>query len=235
MHQESKPLTSDTGAQSVKGASGKDDLIALQDRIPLFELKKFEYEMAQDMLKHYDTLNWQIGSILIAGVLLLTGLAINKEVIELMRRSLSVGIPIAFGIPILSFVILRTWLAWFSRHRQLYNFRNEVIQSIEVQLGMFHYLKVAQAKIRGEEKSGHREEKLDHLEMARSRARYDPEDPKENWWPLFPGNERLSGHSGDKLARRLAYGIPITQLVMLTLMLSQGRAAQLFQLIRRIL
>lgn len=58
------------------------------------ELKKFEYKMAQDMLKHYDTLNWQIGSILIAGVLLLTGLAINKEVIELMRLSLSLGISI---------------------------------------------------------------------------------------------------------------------------------------------
>lgn len=123
---------------------------------------------------------------------------------------------------------------WFNRHRKLYNFRNEVIQSIELQLGMFHYLKVAQARIEGDTAASNRDEKLAHLEKARSRAGYNPEGPQENWWPLFPENEELTGKSGDGLAKRLAYGIPITQLILFSLLLFQGRAAQVFQLIRRV-
>lgn len=55
------------------------------------EIKKLEYTAAQDMLKHYDTLNWQIGSVLIAGVVVLTGLIVDTDTIHLMRRTPSIA------------------------------------------------------------------------------------------------------------------------------------------------
>ncbi|MBI4802072.1 MAG: hypothetical protein HY796_06075 [Elusimicrobia bacterium] len=41
-----------------------------------FNKKKLEYTAAQEMLCHYDSLNWQIGAALIAATVILTGLAL---------------------------------------------------------------------------------------------------------------------------------------------------------------
>lgn len=199
-----------------------------QDQARL-EIKKFEYEMAQEMLKHYDSLNWQIGSILIAGVLVLTGLAIDKDLVDLMRLSLPIGLVIALGVPALSLIILGAWWFWFHRHRQLYNYRNEVLQSIEFQLHMFHYLKVAQAVIQGDLKANKRKEKLAWLREARVSARYDAAATNSSneelggHWPLFAENVKLTGLSGAKLAGILALVIPTLQLVVLLLLLIFAR------------
>jgi hypothetical protein len=111
------------------------------------EVKKLEYSAAQDMLKHYDTLNWQIGSILIAGVVVLTGLVVNKDTAELMRCSREVARVLTSGIPGMSLMIMGAWCLWFHRHRDLYNFRNETLHRIEAQLGMYHFLRVAEANL----------------------------------------------------------------------------------------
>lgn len=58
---------------------------------PSTSRRKLEYIAAQEMLRHYDSLNWQIGAILIASTVLLTGMVLNKEVIDLRARDSSVG------------------------------------------------------------------------------------------------------------------------------------------------
>ena len=103
-------------------------------------IKTVEYQMAQEMLRHYDSLNWQIGSILIAAVLVLTGFTLNKDIIVLAQTSTNIRFTITIGIPTFSLFILGIWLLWFRRHRNMYNFRNEVMQRIEFQLGMYHHL-----------------------------------------------------------------------------------------------
>ena len=165
-----------------------------------FEKKKFEYQMAQEMLRHYDALNWQIGSILIAGVVVLTGFVINKDIIELAKKSFEVRWMLNLGIPFLSLFVLGNWLLWFRRHRFLYNFRNEVLHRLEIQLGMYHFLRVAAADIAD----------IEQLASARKRAGHD----SATFTPLYPLGV-LTGLSGYTLAKVLALGIPFAQLVLL--------------------
>ena len=215
------------------------------------EIKKLEYQMAHEMLRHYDTLNWQIGSILIAGVLVLTGLIINKDAIELMGTSLAVGLGITLGLPAISFLILRTWLSWFARHQQLYNFRNEVLHRLEFQLKMYHNLKVAEAKLKGsdagdasrQENDASRQENLERLRQARLAAGYAPtpqdigeagaqRDENEQaggFQPIF-NNEILTGSSGSVLAKRLAWGIPMAQLLLLGYILAVFHVPRLIRI-----
>lgn len=90
------------------------------------------------MLKHYDTLNWQIGSILIGANAVLLGL-----VVGFLGRVGWFGILVAFGVSLFSFILLEAWWRWFWRHKQFYDFRNETLQRIELKLGMFHFLRLA--------------------------------------------------------------------------------------------
>ena len=182
-----------------------------------WEVRKFEYEMAQDMLKHYDTLNWQIGSLLIAGVLVLTGIVVNKDIIEFMGSNRSAGLIIVFGIPLFSIIILGLWLLWFLRHRQLYNYRNETLHRIELKYRMYHFLMVAEA----DKKAGGKP--VARFAKAKLAAGYSPQagdlagntaDDVIEFVPVYT-EEPLGGLRGKYLARSLVILIPATQLIVL--------------------
>jgi hypothetical protein len=108
------------------------------------QLLMFEYERAQEMLIHSDSLIWQIGSILIAGTLVLTGLALNKDTLELLGKGWR-SLLAVIGVPTISFLTLKIWLLWARRHRSFYNFREQVLQRIEFELQFYHFLRVLEA------------------------------------------------------------------------------------------
>jgi len=167
-----------------------------------FEKKKFEYQMAQEMLRHYDALNWQIGSILIAAVLILTGFAVNKDIIDLAKKSPGLHWTLNLGIPFISLFVLFTWLLWFRWHRMLYNFRNEVIHRIEMQLGMYHFLRVAEASS---------DDVSANLQLTK--AKIDAGHDSSAFEPLY--SVALQNPSGYTLAWVLALGIPFGQMILL--------------------
>ena len=169
-----------------------------------FEKKKLEYNAAQEMLRHYDSLNWQIGSILIAATILLTGLVLRKEVIDLMQGNDLLSWLVVLGIPGFSLFILVIWLLWFRRHRELYNFRNETLHRLEVSLGLFHHLRVIEANFSSTPNS----EEMKKLNTAKSNAGYG----ENSFVPFYP--LQLSGPSGFTLANVLAFGIPSFQLAL---------------------
>src|SRR5206468_543937 len=104
------------------------------------QVKLAEYAAAQEMLRHYDTLNWQIGSILIGANALLFGF-----VAGILGRVGWFGLLVAAAVAGFSAFLLHTWWLWFERHMTLYNFRHETMQRIELQLGMYHHLRVVEA------------------------------------------------------------------------------------------
>jgi hypothetical protein len=180
------------------------------------EVRKLEYTAAQEMLKHYDTLNWQIGSILIAGVLVMTGLVVNKDTIELMQASPYAAWAIMAGIPCTSLLILGSWWLWFRRHRDLYNLRNEVFHRIELKLGMFHYLRAAAVDLeqRSSTPDARTAASLQTLAAARREAGY--KEDGEGFVPLY--DVRLSKPSGFGIATFLAMALPELQFTILRLL-----------------
>jgi hypothetical protein len=170
-----------------------------------FEKKKLEYSAAQEMLRHYDSLNWQIGAILIAATIVLTGLVLRKEVIDLIQGKGILSWGVAIGIPAFSLFVLKVWLLWFRRHRDLYNFRNETLHRLEISLGLYHYLRVVEADLANSQDS----EKIKVLAAAKSNAGYT----KGGFVPFY--DRQLSKPSGNALAKVLAYGIPVFQLTLL--------------------
>jgi len=160
------------------------------------EIKKLEYTAAQEMLCHYDSLNWQIGAILIAATFVLTGLALQEGVVASIKQSYYVTL----GIPISSLFILTTWLKWFQRHRALYNLRFETLHRLEIQLGMYHHLRAAEADSR---KSN------EQIVKAKINAGYD----NDGFQPIYP-QDSLPSPSGYNLAKLLTFGIPLLQLIL---------------------
>ena len=182
---------------------------ASQDR----KEKLFEYQAAQEMLRHYDSINWQIGSILIAATLVLTGLTFQKDVIVIIRGCDIASWIIVISVPILSLSVFAIWVLWFRRHRDLYNFRNETLHRLELELGFYHYLRVIETalgpdKLRGKTKDGRTIDEI--LREAREKAGHGTNQFEPFFRPL-----RLSGPSGYTLARILAFGIPILQFAIL--------------------
>lgn len=170
-----------------------------------FETKKLEYQMAQEMLRHYDALNWQIGSIFIAAVLILTGFAVNKDIIDLAKKSQGFRWTWTIGIPFLSWFVLYTWFLWFRRHRSLYNVRNEVLHRLEMQLGMYHFLRIAEVA------NGKAS-----VDPQLSKAKIDAGHDADAFKPLYSvAIERPSGYT---LAKVLAFGIPCAQFILLCLL-----------------
>ncbi|MBK8151343.1 MAG: hypothetical protein IPK58_24890 [Acidobacteria bacterium] len=70
------------------------------------EIKKLEYTSAQEMLKHYDSLNWQIGAVLIAATIVLTGMVLQKETVEIIKLPSGASLILVFGVPSFSLFIL---------------------------------------------------------------------------------------------------------------------------------
>ncbi len=169
-----------------------------------FEKKKLEYNAAQEMLRHYDSLNWQIGAILIAATIVLTGLVLRKEVIDLIQSKGLLSWLVTFGIPAFSLFILTVWQLWFRRHRDLYNFRNETLHRLEIELGLYHYLRIIEVKFSHTQDS----EKAKALAAAKTNAGH----ATEKFVPFY--DLQLSPPSGYMLAKVLAYGIPVFQLII---------------------
>jgi hypothetical protein len=167
-----------------------------------FEKKKLEYVAAQEMLRHYDSLNWQIGSILIAGVIVLTGLVVNKDIVVTMQQSHMTAWTLILSIPVFSAFVLITWWLWFRRHRDLYNLRNEVLHRLERELGMYHFLRVVEADPKSKPDVGNT------LIAAKKAAGYD------GFEPLY-GLSKLTRPSGSTLVAVLAFGIPFIQFLLL--------------------
>lgn len=191
------------------------------------EWKRLEYAMAQDMIKHYDTLNWQIGSILIGAVIVLTGLVFSNDTIQLLKTSPCVGGVLIGGLPLISGLVLYAWYQWFSRHRELYNFRNEVLHRLEQQNGLYHYLRVAEAALMNEERRrrkpfqnktnfSERQREIDRnlkaLRAARKKGRHKDTQGENGFRVLFPA--KLRNRPGHHLARWLAVGIPVIQILL---------------------
>lgn len=136
------------------------------------DIQRFEYAQAQDMLKHYDALNWQVGSILIAGLAALTGFVVNQQAeVDLLKQCI-----VIYGVPFFSLVLLCFWGLWYQRHRFMYNLRNEVLHRLELELGMYHFLKVVDVceNYEGDEKT--KQYKKSILEYAKTRAGYGNKD-----------------------------------------------------------
>lgn len=177
-----------------------------------WERDKFEYQMAQEMLRHYDSLNWQIGAILIAGTLVLTALVFKGDALALLNQSFWPTVSVLLVAPFISFLVLSCWALWFRRHRSLYNLRNEVCHRIEFRYHMFHYLRVVKADL---SKPRHRfRSRGPELEQAAKQAGYKLAGGNEGFQPIYEhdgnGLPRPSGH---KLVWCLALGIPIIQSV----------------------
>ena len=90
---------------------------------------RLEYEKTQDMAIHYDTLNWTIGSILIAGVFIMVGIIGDK--IQLYPY-----------IAAFSFIALLVWRLYYKRHKEIQRIKFTRLQDIEKELRLQQHLKV---------------------------------------------------------------------------------------------
>lgn len=187
-------------------------------------VKIAEYQSAEAMLCHYDNLNWKIGSIFIAGVVLLTGVVLNKDFIEAAEASKYLPHFTLFIIPAFSLFILYCWYMWFERHRGLYNFRNEVLHRLEIQLGMYnHLLNIDKlGSLKGVKNSN----KKKMLEQALREAKENAGHHEDEFRPFFSkdndeneGKEEESFNAnqvaGRNVAKYLTFGIPFFQFIFI--------------------
>jgi uncharacterized protein (DUF433 family) len=185
---------------------------------------QLEYESAQKMLQHYDTLNWQIGSTLMAAVAVLTALTFAKIDLKQFQEFRYTTAFICLGMPAFSFLVLWSWTKWFGRHKSLYDVRNnQVLHRLEFEYGMFHFLAVAERDI-NEKLNGARLDPERRKHFLQSQERIDAAKQRTNvcnFVPLYPevkafsGRPILGGVSGEKLARTLAISIPGAQVMFL--------------------
>ncbi|MFZ6781154.1 hypothetical protein ACO0LD_30335 [Undibacterium sp. Ji83W] len=169
-----------------------------------FEKKKLEYSAAQEMLRHYDSLSWQIGSILIAAVFLLTGLVLRKEAIDLIQSKEFYSFAIVVGLPVFSLFVLLCWLLWYLRCRHLYNLRSETLHRLEIELGFYHHL----LAVEGHSKVGDSKDSNGRLETAKKNAGY----AEDHFYPLIKVD--LSPISGLAIVKIFVWGIPFLQLLL---------------------
>jgi hypothetical protein len=123
------------GEYSVKGLKKfyglSDDYV---DRDVLLD----EYHRTQEMLVHYDNLNWLIGLVLVSSNIIALGFvsfADNRNVV----------FAAAFGG---SFALF-CWVLWFYRHVSIYNVKNDRLYMIEQELGMAQHRMVGYASKNG--------------------------------------------------------------------------------------
>jgi len=93
-----------------------------------------EYKMTQEMLEHYDKLNWQIGSILIGSNLIALG-----SISKFHNNQLVLAIALAGSFSIFS------WMLWYFRHAAIYNIKNDRLYMIENLLNMYQHRMVGYA------------------------------------------------------------------------------------------
>lgn len=99
-----------------------------------------EYELTQQMAIHYDALNWQIGSILIAGIFISIGIIGDRFDIYPLLSAISL-------------FILIIWNRFYFRHKAIQDTKFERLHSIENELNLRQHLIVrerdAQKKLNG--------------------------------------------------------------------------------------
>lgn len=95
-----------------------------------------EYELTQQMAIHYDQMNWQIGSILIACILIGV-VAIHKDIHSY------------FLLSTLSLFVLWIWSKFYFRHKGIQNLKFERLQQIEKELNFKQHLIVKQSDQEG--------------------------------------------------------------------------------------
>jgi len=117
--------------RSMKDCDGysPDCLEKLYKDLPEKEAEKdvllAEYRLTQEMLRHYDNLNWQIGSILI-----------GSNIVALGFISSSSNLNVLFGAAFGGSFSLFAFVIWFFRHVSIYNVKNDRLYIIEYKLGM---------------------------------------------------------------------------------------------------
>jgi hypothetical protein len=85
-----------------------------------------EYQAAQDTYLHHDSLPWQVGGLLIAGVFVFWGFILDKS---------ANPTTIAWA-SLLVTALMSTWVLYAHQVRQIYRCKLDRIQEIERQLGM---------------------------------------------------------------------------------------------------
>ncbi|MCZ7392776.1 MAG: hypothetical protein ABOK23_07800 [Candidatus Methanoperedens sp.] len=90
---------------------------------------RFEYEKTQDMVVHFDTINWTIGSIFIAGIFLMIGTAGDK-------------IQIYPFLAIFSFIGLLVWRLFYHRHKAIIKVKFKRLHYIEQMLDLKQHRQV---------------------------------------------------------------------------------------------
>lgn len=197
-------------------------------------IKLKEYEQAQDMIKHDNTLAWQIGSILITGTLILTGLVFNGNTIQEMKTNIWIAWVITLAVPAISLLTLSVWYQWLYRYQTYIKVRHEVMHIIEGELGMYHYLRVAEAHIDEIMSDNNTERQKKELKALGKTASDIDNKTNEEIWPdlyaaktqaaaMFPQSINnplytgvvLGGKKGLALARTLTIGIPFIQFLVL--------------------
>jgi hypothetical protein len=85
-----------------------------------------QYKETQTMLRHYDNLNWNIGSILVGSNLVAMGFVAQQN----SNPFILVGAAVA------GMCSLWAWELWYLRHAAIYNVKNDVLYIIEEKLNM---------------------------------------------------------------------------------------------------
>lgn len=127
--------------QSHQGMARKNKEIAILDETsirkaysslilkePDNDVLLFEYQRTQEMLQHYDNLNWQIGSILVGSNIVALGFTSSSATIHLILAAAIGGSSSLFA-----------WILWFMRHVSIYNVKNDRLYMIERELNMVQH------------------------------------------------------------------------------------------------
>jgi hypothetical protein len=113
------------------------------------------------------------------------------------------GLLVAAAVSTFSWALLEAWFRWFERHRVLYNFRNETLHRLELQLGMYHFLRVVEAE--GGENPATMAEQVAPAKLA-AYALPDGTAFAPIYSPSLKGTM-----SGFKIAKWLARGLPVVE------------------------
>lgn len=176
------------------------------------QVKLAEYQAAQEMLKHYDALNWQIGSVLIGANAILLGLIASNNIVQLfdgLPWNFMAGLVFAVAVAGFSRLLLKAWQTWFERHAGFYNLRNETLQRLELELGMYHFLRVVEAMADNGVEPAVRA--LPRLTRAKERAGYD------RFEPIFKVD--VPKISGESVGKKLACWVPVLEGAVLVVLI----------------
>ncbi len=89
-----------------------------------FERLKFDYDKAQEMIRHYEQTFWQVGAILLAGLFIMMGIVTTDSFFQDKSHTLIPVIAITLFIDLF-------WFLWYNRNRIIILDRFERLRDIE--------------------------------------------------------------------------------------------------------